>query len=114
MKITRTSKELTVKEKYMLTKAPTVQRMKNCVGQRIEIDAYAFYTDVNKDGEETEILSVLTPEGEVFATNSPTFKKDFLDMVDMFADSGEEIKAVRVVGGKSKAGRDFITCVYAD
>jgi hypothetical protein len=58
------------------------------------------------------ILSIVTPENEVFATNSPTFKEDFLKMQEMFADCGEEVHSVKVISGTSKAGREFITCVY--
>ena len=113
MNITRTSKELTAQERYFLTMAPSVQKMKDAISQEIEVAAFCVYEDTNSKGEEQTILSIATPENEVFATNSPTFMEDFLKMYDMFTDCGETITKVKVISGESKAGREFITCVYA-
>jgi hypothetical protein len=113
MAIIRTSKELSAVERYFLTMAPSVQKMKDAISQRIEVAAWCIYTDVNSKGEEQTILSIATPENEVFATNSPTFIEDFVKMQDMFAACGEPVNAVQVISGTSKAGREFITCVYA-
>lgn len=113
MNITRTSKELTAQERYFLTMAPSVQKMKDAISQEIEVAAFCVYEDTNSKGEEQTILSIVTPENEVFATNSPTFIEDFLKMYDMFTDCGETITKVEVISGESKAGREFITCVYA-
>lgn len=115
MKIIEASKNLTPKEIYFLTMSPNTQKMKSVIGQRIEISAWVFYEDVNKKTEELqEVLSIITPEGEIFATNSPTFKEDFFDMITLFRDMGEEVHAVTVTSGTSKAGREFITCTYSD
>jgi hypothetical protein len=110
--IVRTSKELSPVEKYFLTMAPSVQKMKDCISQRIEIAAWCLYNDVNSKDEEQTILAIATPENEVFATNSPTFVEDFLKMWDVFGESGVPVTAVKVISGQSKAGRTFITCVY--
>jgi hypothetical protein len=113
MEIMKTSKELSAQEKYFLTMAPSVQKMKDAVSQEIEVAAYCIYKDVNSKDEEQTILSIATPENDVFATNSPTFIEDFQKMLDMFTDCGEVVKAIKVIEGQSKAGRTFITCVYA-
>jgi hypothetical protein len=113
LEIIRTSKELSAVERYFLTMAPSVQRMKDVVSQQIEIAAWCMYHDVNSEGKEQTILSIATPENEVFATNSPTFIEDFLKMWDMFTGCGEGVTAIKVTSGTSKAGREFITCVYA-
>lgn len=115
MKIIEASKNLTPWEIYNLTMSPATQKMKSAIGQRIEICAWALYEDVNKKtGEVQEVLSVITPEGEIFATNSPTFKENFYDMFSLFQDMGEEVHAITVTSGTSKAGREFITCTYSD
>jgi hypothetical protein len=114
MEILKTSKQLTTKEKYFLTMAPNAQKMKDAVSQRVEITAFCLYTDTNAKGEVQEILSIMTPEDEVFATISPTFKEDFFKLVDLFADNGETVNSIVVTSGTSKAGREFITCVYVD
>jgi hypothetical protein len=113
MKIIKTSKDLTAKDKYFLTMAPSVQKMKDQISQRIEISKWCVYEDTNSKGEEQTILSIATPENEIFATNSKTFMDDFERMIDVFAEDGIEVTAIEVISGTSKAGREFITCVYA-
>jgi len=58
----------------------------------------------------------MTPESEVFATNSATFQHDFEQICDMITDAGEDgtVFAVEVITGTSKAGRQFFTCSYED
>lgn len=115
MKIINSSANLTPKEIYSLTMSPKTKKMKDAISSRIEIAAWASYEDVNKKtGEVQEILSIMTPEGEIFATNSPTFKEDFFQMQDLFRDMGETVHAISVITGTSKAGREFISCAYED
>lgn len=113
MKIIAKSGDLTSKELYDLTLAPSVQKMKDVVGQVIEVKAWVVYEDVNSKDETQEILSIVSPDGEIFATNSPTFKKDFSTMISFFNSFGEEVKGINVISGTSKAGREFITCTHA-
>ena len=61
-----------------------------------------------------EVLAIMTPDGEIFATNSPTFKEDFFQMQELFQDMGETVHAISVISGISKAGREFISCAYED
>lgn len=114
MEITNSSKNLTTVDIYRLTKSPNTQKMSDCVGQRIEVKAWALYEDADKKtGELKTILTISTPDGETFGTNSGTFITEFLDMWNMFDDAGETVNAIEVLSGTSKAGRNFITCVYA-
>lgn len=115
MKILNASPNLSVKDIYALTMNPKTEKMKDHKGERIELAAWAVYEDVNrKTGELHEILAIKTPEGETFATNSPTFMADFSAMMELFASMGEAVPAIVVDCGQSKAGREFITCVYSD
>ena len=68
----------------------------------------------DKEGNEQTLLSILSEDNVAYATNSRTFIESFATLCDMFADSGEEITAIKVIGGQSKAGRHFITCAYAE
>ncbi len=113
MNIIKTSKELNVRERYAMTMSPAMQKMRNCVDQRLDVAAWCLYTDTDSDGKEQTILSILTPEGEVFATNSPTFQRDFENIVEIFADADEDFDAINIISGTSKAGREFITCTLA-
>jgi hypothetical protein len=112
MKILKTSGELKTKDKYLLTMSPEVQKMKDAVSQVIEVKNWCIYEDTNSKEELQTILAISTPENEVFATNSKTFIDDFQRMIDVFAEDSETVNAIRVTSGTSKAGREFITCVY--
>lgn len=115
MKIVNSSANLTPKEIYSLTMSPKSQKMKDAIGSRIEICAWASYEDVNKKtGEIQEVLAIMTPDEEIFSTNSPTFKEDFFQMQELFSDMGETVHAISVISGTSKAGREFISCAYED
>lgn len=100
------------KQRYDLTCNPNNQKLSLCEGQRLEVSAWCRYVDVDgKTGEARELFSLQTPEGEVYATNSPTAWREFERMVDMFGPDG--VTAVEVTSGVSKNGRKFFTLVYA-
>lgn len=113
MTITKTStelnkKELTKKEIYKLTRDPAMKKMKDFIGSSIDVYAFCLYTDFNsKDEKEVEVLSVMDKDGTVFATNSPTFKKDFMYIAEMMED---DEYSIGIISGTSKAEREFITC----
>lgn len=108
MTITKISKELDKKELYKMTMDAGIKKMKDYVGSSIDVYAYCIYTDFNsKDNKEVEVLSVMDTDGSVFATNSATFKKDFLNIATLM--DGEDF-SVGVTSSTSKAGREFITC----
>lgn len=117
MNITKKSGELTIMEQYQLTKPPKIQRIKDCAGQRFEVAKWCFYEDIDKkSGDTKEILSMMTPEGEVFATNSNTFKNDFNDILSLLesAGMGGTVFSLEVITGTSKAGREFFTCAFVE
>lgn len=108
MTITKISKELNKKELYKMTMDAGIKKMKDFVGSSIDVYAYCIYTDFNsKDNKEVEVLSVMDTDGSIYATNSTTFKKDFLNIAALM--DGEDF-SVGVISGTSKAGREFITC----
>ena len=110
IRIIETSKELTRAEAYQLTLSPAIQKMSEQEGQIIEVSQWCIYSDLDSNGKEQELLSILTPENEVFATNSQTFSTDFMYMLEFFGEAG--VRAIKVISGTSKAGRKFITCAY--
>lgn len=104
------SRELTNQELYLLTMSPKADSVKNHVGERIDVSAWLMFEDADKKtGEVHSVLSVLTPENEVFSTISPTFQSDFMDMAELFHNDF----AFEIISGKSKAGREFVTCALA-
>ena len=108
--ITNKSRELNNEEIYLLTLSPKSDSVKNHVGERIDVSAWAIFEDVDKKtGEVHNVLSVLTPDNEVFSSISPTFQNDFLEMAELFHNDF----AFEVISGNSKAGREFVTCALA-
>lgn len=70
--------------------------------------AYAVYEDTDKDGKTNEVLAIRDKEsGEVFTTISPTFKRNFFDIVEFM---GGDDYSISVIHGTTLAGRDFVTC----
>ena len=84
--------------------------MSDADGQVLELDAWALYEDVNSKGEAQEVLSLLTKDGDVFATISETFKREFEKMADHFK---ERLVKIKVISGTAKNGRTYITCSYS-
>ena len=105
--IIKSNKELTKRESYKLTLDPAIRKMKDFIGVQIEVAAYCLYKDVNRDGKEVEVLSIMDKDGGVCATNSETFKRDFMNIAELM--DGEEY-TIEIISGQSKAGREFITC----
>lgn len=115
MKIIRSkSEKITVKEKYLMSMNPEIRRMRDAEGMNVPVVNWMLYSDTDKDGNEQTLLSILSEENVVYATNSKTFIESFETLCDMFAESGEEITTIKVIGGQSKAGRHFIICAYAE
>lgn len=104
------SRELSNQEVYLLTMSPKADSVKNHVGERFDVSAWSIFEDVDKkSGEVHSVLSILTPENEVVSSISPTFQSDFMDMAELFHNDF----AFEVISGKSKAGREFVTCALA-
>ena len=112
MEIITKNKELTKQEIYFLTKAQDVMKMKDAVDSVVELSAWVIYTDANADGEEVELFSMRTVDGETYATNSATFIKAFRDILDVFTP--EEVTKLKIMSGTSKNNRQFVTCAYAE
>ena len=112
--IKKSSDKLTVKQMYDLTRSPEIQKVSDNDGALVQVDAWALYNDTDKDGNTREILSILDNEVGAVATNSATFIRDFMEIIEMCADCGVEVHHVKISSGTSKAGRKFYTCVYVD
>ena len=104
MEITRKSREFAPAEIYKATKSNSIKRMSDITDNDIiTVKDYIVYEDVKEDGSVT-ILSIITDTG-IYATNSATFTRTFLDIVDIM---GELPVDIRVGHDTSKNGRKFI------
>lgn len=106
--ITKTSRELTEVEQYLMTMDAGIISMKDVAdGTSIPVDAYIEYNDIKKDGTEVNLLSIITVDGEVYSTQSETFKSSLKSIHKLM--HGKPYAIVKR-SGETKAGRPFIDC----
>ena len=110
IKIKEASRELTEVEQYLMTISPAIESMKDVPdGAHITVSATLKFIDVKEDtGEESEVLSILTPDNKVYSCQSATFKRSIKDIADIMRD--KEFTVIKI-SGKTKAGRDYINCL---
>lgn len=104
---------LSMRELYLLTMTPEAMKLSEHKDEPIDIKMWALYNDLDADGQERTLLSIVTPEDETYVTNSKTFQDEFLKIVDLAEISEETFERVKVSGGLSKNGREYITAVLA-
>ena len=94
------------KTMYKLTRAKgmNIKDLEN--GERVPVDAWALYTDVNTKGTEQTVLAIISGDKK-YHSISPTFQRDFSDIVSLM--EGEDF-AIIITKATSKAGREFVTC----
>lgn len=110
MKVLRNSKEFSPEELYDMVLAPNGEKMSNHVGETLECDTYCIYEDTDS---ETQIMSMKSGE-TVYATNSPTFIRDFERICGLMESLNTVPHHIKVEQGTSKNGRKFISCIYVD
>lgn len=110
MEIIKKSREYSKKELYNLTRSPEIKKLSDMEGAVIPVEGYLIFTDTDKDGNETEIMSILSTDGTVYATNSDTATKEMLFIDDLM--DGEDY-AIKVIRGDSKNGRKYTTVALA-
>lgn len=91
-------------------------QLKDFVGDVLTIADIIQTEAVRKSsGEEAVSTTLITIEGDVYSTLSPTVDDSIHKMVDVFgAPSAEHPFAVRVEEGKSKTGRGFLFLSMAE
>lgn len=110
MKVIAKSNNLKPQELYQMVNGNEIKRMRDVAGQTLELAGWLIFEDEKPGGEISTIVSVRTVEGEIYATNSPTFRRGFESM-SVFFDS---VDAIKVVSATSKKGGTFITCDYVE
>lgn len=74
------------------------------------VHAFLIYEEENSKGELQTVLSIISErdgESVKLSTISKTFLKEFNDITDIMLD---EPFSIIVVHGKSKSGRDYVSC----
>ena len=107
MNILKTSKELTKMQAYKLRSSKESHSFKDAAGTEVEVLAWMNYEDENSKGEAVNILAIMTPEGEVFAGQSETFKRSFFEAMDIF---GDDLESIWVLTNTARSGREYVYC----
>lgn len=108
--IIETSREFNEVEQYLMTIAPSIISLKDVEnGERITVDGVMMFEDIKENTEETvEVMSIITPEKQVYSCQSATFKRSIADISNIM--KGKSFTVIKT-SGKTKAGRDYINCV---
>ena len=121
MKILQTSRDFSAKEIYNMTQDKAVISVKNVPTNSIlHVNGYVIFEDEDKDGNPTEILSLIglneNGQNEVWACQSATFKRSFEDIVGIIVQSGMRVDDgvdIQKLDGESKSGRPYVDCRWA-
>ena len=107
---------LTGLDKYRYSQGAENIKLKDADGEKIVVKNYATMLQKSIDEESGDVtdekilLAIEDTDGNVYVTNSATAREAFTNIVDFLSDdnvtSGFEIK---VVTGKSKNDREFVT-----
>lgn len=115
MEIIKRTDGLTAKDLYNMTKGSMVRKMSDAKGEVLDVLHYIVYKDTNSETSEVSVvLSMMTTSGGIYATNSKTFIRNFLDILTMYEDTGEEVPTkFAVSSARSRNGREFLVCDLA-
>lgn len=109
MEIKEKSREFNKVEMYLMTFGNGIISMKDVPdGTAIPVDGFLLFDDVKENtGEINEIMSIITPDKQVYSCQSKTFKRTLKDIHTIM--DGEAYSIIKK-SGTTKAGRTFITC----
>lgn len=110
VEIKTVSREFTEVEQYLMTIAPSIHSVKDVEdGTHITVDGVLEFTDIKENtGEAVDVMSVITPDKQVYSCQSATFKRSIRDISNIM--KGKQFTVIKV-SGVTKSGRDFINCV---
>ena len=102
------SKDFTEVEQYLMTLDRGIQSLKDVEDNTsISVAGYLTFTDEKENGDSVNILSIITPDNEVFSCQSQTFKRSFDNITNIM--HGKQFSIIKV-SGSTKAGRPYIDC----
>lgn len=109
MEIVNVSKDFDKVDKYLMTAGKGAISIKDVQdGTSIPVYGYIEFVDEKEDGTKNEILAIITePRGQVYSSQSKTFKRSLLEIVTVMGDDPFSIKKI---SGETKAGRPYVDC----
>ena len=103
-------------DKYRYSQGAENIKLKDAAGEKITVKNYATMLQKNIEEESGEVtdekilLAIEDAGGNVYVTNSATAREAFTNIVEFLADDGvKTVFEIKVVTGKSKNDRDFVT-----
>lgn len=103
-------------DKYRYSQGAENIKLKDIAGEKITVKNYAtmLQKEINEEtgevGEEKILLAIEDMDGRVYVTNSGTAREAFTNIVDFLSDDGITTGFdIKVVTGKSKNDREFVT-----
>lgn len=110
VEIKTVSREFTEVEQYLMTIAPSIHAIKVIEdGTHITVDGVLEFTDIKENtGEVVDIMSIITPDKQVYSCQSATFKRSIRDISNIM--KGKQFTVIKT-SGVTKSGRDFVNCV---
>lgn len=116
------NKNLTARERYELTMSQDILSVNKVEkGTSMKPLVYTEFTKVNDNGEPEDLLAIkgVDTDGNevVWCTKSPTFKRSFLDIMDIITDAhGDGDMSdfwITKLDGRSKSDREYVDCKLA-
>lgn len=112
----KSGKELKGADKYRYSQGAENVKLKDLAGKTITVKNWAIIAQKDVDEstgevlEEKLLLAIEDSKGVVSVTNSATAREAFSNIVSFLADDGVTEKFdVKVITGKSKNDREFVT-----
>jgi hypothetical protein len=112
----KSGKELKGADKYRYSQGAENVKLKDVAGKTLTVKNWAIIAqkDVDESTGEVEdeklLLAIEDIKGVVSVTNSATAREAFINIVEFLADDGVTEKFdIKVVTGKSKNDREFVT-----
>ena len=97
IRIKEMSREFNEVEQYLMTIAPSIVSMKDVEdGEHIRVEGVV------------EVMSIITPEKQVYSCQSATFKRSINDISNIM--KGKPFTVIKT-SGKTKSNRDYINCI---
>lgn len=112
----KTGAPLTGMDKYRYSQGAENIKLKDVTGEKLTVKNYStmIQKEINEEtgevGEEKLLLAIEDMDGRVYVTNSRTAREAFTNIVDFLSDDGITTGFdIKVVTGKSKNDREFVT-----
>lgn len=113
MDIIKSSGNIDKKAMFNMTEGGSSNKVSDAIGEVIELAGWVLYSTTDSKGNPIVALSMLQKNGLIYATISETFIKKFEKIVNFAEKELDGDFNIRVIGGTSKNGRQFVDCEIA-